>query len=187
MNAHNHKNNYILQDVGIIFLSILVAIILVQTETLSKILTATKELKLIGSFVAGMFFTSVFTITPAAAALGEIARANSILLTAFFGSIGAVIGDLIIFRFFKDKLSEHLMELVEHQKGWKRIKALFRLRSFRWLTALAGGLVIASPLPDELGICLLGCSKIKTSRFIPLSFIFNFLGILLIGWIAQAI
>jgi len=79
MNAHNHKNNYILQDVGIIFLSILVAIILVQTETLSKILTATKELKLIGSFVAGMFFTSVFTITPAAAALGEIARANSIL------------------------------------------------------------------------------------------------------------
>ena len=185
--GNNRRNNYILQDIAIILLSILVAVILVKTEILATILTSTKELKIFGSFVAGMFFTSIFTIAPAAAALVEIARADSILLTAFFGSIGAVIGDLIIFRFFRDKLSEHLAELIEHQKGWKRNKALFRLRSFRWLTALAGGLVIASPLPDELGICLLGCSKIKTSRFIPLSFIFNFLGILLIGWIAQAI
>lgn len=184
---NDQKNNFILQDIAIIFLSILVAVILVKTEIFTRILTSTKELELIGSFIAGMFFTSVFTIAPAATALGEIARANSILLTALFGSMGAVIGDLIIFRFFRDKLSEHLVELVEHQGAWKRIRALFRLRSFRWLTALVGGLIIASPLPDELGICLLGCSKMKTSRFIPLSFVFNFLGIVLIGLIAKAI
>ena len=184
---NDSEKKAILQDIAIIFLSILVAIILVKTEIITKILTSTKELRLFGSFVAGMFFTSVFTTAPAIATLGEIARANSIFLTALFGSMGAVVGDLIIFRFVRDKLSEHLMELIKHEGGGKRIKALFRLRSFRWFTALVGGLIIASPLPDELGISLLGCEKMKTSWFIPLSFIFNFVGIFLIGLIAKAI
>jgi hypothetical protein len=185
MNINNYKNNFLLQDIAIIFLSILVAVILVKTEILTKILTSTKELELIGSFVAGMFFTSIFTTAPAIATLGEIAHMNSILFTALFGGMGAVVGDLIIFRFVRDKLSEHLIELIKHEGTRKRIGALFKLRSFRWLTALVGGLIIASPLPDELGIGLLGFSKMKTLRFIPLSFIFNFLGIFLIGLIAQ--
>ncbi len=184
---NDSEKKAILQDIAIIFLSVLIAVILTKTKILTGILTSTKELKLLGSFIAGMFFTSVFTTAPAIATLGEIARVNSIFLTALFGSIGAVVGDLIIFRFVRDKLSEHLMELIKHEGGGKRIKALFRLRSFRWFTALVGGLIIASPLPDELGISLLGCEKMKTSRFIPLSFIFNFIGIFLIGLIAKAI
>ena len=187
MNINNSEKKFLIQDIGIIFLSVLVAVILVKTEIISKILTSTKELRLLGSFVAGMFFTSIFTTAPAIATLGEIARANSLALTAFFGGMGAVVGDLIIFRFVRDKLSEHLMELIKHEGAGKRIKALFKLRLFRWLTVLAGGLIIASPLPDELGISLLGFSKMKTLRFIPLSFIFNTLGIFLIGLIAKII
>ena len=187
MDISNSEKKFLIQDIGIIFLSILVAVILLETEFLTNILTSTKELELVGSFIAGMFFTSVFTTAPAIATLGEIARANSIILTALFGGMGAVVGDLIIFRFVRDKLSEHLMELIKHEGAGKRVRALFRLRSFRWFTALVGGLIIASPLPDELGISLLGCEKMKTSWFIPLSFIFNFLGIFLIGLIAKAI
>jgi hypothetical protein len=170
MNISNSEKKFLIQDIAIIFLSIIVAVILVKTEILTKILTSTKELELIGI-----------------ATLGEIARANSVWLTALFGGIGAVVGDMIIFRFVRDRLSEHLMELIKHEGGGKRVRALFRLRSFRWFTALVGGLIIASPLPDELGISLLGCEKMKTSRFIPLSFVFNFLGIFLIGLIAKAI
>ncbi len=187
MNINKSEKEFLAQDIAIIFLSILVAVVLVKTEILTRILTSTKELELFGSFVAGMFFTSVFTTAPAIATLGEIAHANSIFLTALFGGIGAVVGDLIIFRFVRDKLSEHLMELIKHEGAGKRVRALFRLRSFRWLTALVGGLIIASPLPDELGISLLGCEKMKTSRFIPLSFAFNTLGIFLIGLVAKAI
>ncbi len=184
---NNHKNNFLLQDIAIIVLSIFVAVILIKTEVLTKILTSTQELKLLGSFIAGMFFTSVFTTAPAIATLGEIARTNSVALTALFGGMGAVVGDLIIFRFVRDKLSEHLMELIKHEGAGKRVRALFRLRSFRWFTALVGGLIIASPLPDELGISLLGCEKMKTLRFIPLSFAFNFIGIFLIGLVAKTL
>jgi len=184
---NNSKNNLLLHDIFIIVLSIFVAIFLIKTEFLAKIMTSTKELELIGSFVAGMFFTSVFTVAPAVAVLGEIAQANSIILTAIFGAMGAVIGDLVIFRFIRDRFSEHLMELIKHQGTGKRIKALFKLRFFRWLTFFVGGLIIASPLPDELGISLLGFSKMKTLWFIPLSFTFNFIGILLIGLVAKTL
>ncbi len=183
----NNRRNFLLQDVAIIVLSLIIAVILVKTNVLIKILTSTQELELLGSFIAGMFFTSVFTAAPAIVTLGEIARANSILPTAIFGAMGAVVGDLIIFRFVRDRFSKHLMEIIKYQGAGKRIKLLFKLKFFRWLTFLAGGLIIASPFPDELGISLLGFSKMRTLWFIPLSFAFNFIGILLIGWVAKAL
>ena len=171
---------------AIIVLSVGVAVVLVKTNIFGEVLTSTKELELLGSFVAGMFFTSVFTTVPAIVTLGEIAHANSVILTAIFGALGAVVGDLIIFRFVRDRFSEHLMELVKHQRAGRK-KILHKLKFFRWLTFLAGGLIIASPFPDELGISLLGFSKMRMSWFIPFSFTFNFVGILLIGLVAKAL
>lgn len=176
-----------MQDVAIIALSILLALVLVRSDALVQLLTATVELEFIGSFVAGLFFTSVFTTAPAIVTLGEIAQESSLFLTAVAGSIGAVLGDLIIFRFVKDRFTDHVMELIRTQGGKKRIKALFRRGSFRWLTFLLGGMIIASPLPDELGVSLLGLSKMRLSGFIALSFVFNFLGIVLIGIAARSI
>ena len=186
MNTSNHKI-FLIHDLMLIIFSIFIAVVLVQTDILIKILTSTQELELLGSFIAGIFFTSVFTTAPAIVTLGEIAQNNSIISVAVLGSIGAVIGDLVIFYFFRDRFTEHIMELVQHQGIGKRIKVLLKQKSFRWLTFFVGGLIIASPLPDELGISLLGFSKMRTSWFIPLSLIFNFLGILLIGWIAKAL
>ena len=66
-------------------------------------------------------------------------------------------------------------------------RVLIFLRIFRWLIAFLGALIIASPLPDELGLTMMGFSKIKTSLFIPISFLLNSLGILIIGLIAKAV
>ncbi|MCR4280996.1 MAG: hypothetical protein NUV88_01540 [Candidatus Kaiserbacteria bacterium] len=187
MKNKRRNSNFLLRDATIIIGSILVAVILVKTEVLVNILTATQERELLGSFIAGMFFTSVFTTAPAIVALGEIANANSIVLTAVFGGMGAVVGDLIIFRFIRDRFGEHLMALIGHRKAGRKVSTLLHLRFFRWFTFVVGGLIIASPLPDELGISLLGFSKMRMLWFIPLSFTFNSIGILLIGVIAKAI
>ncbi len=185
--THSQKfKNHILEDIGLVVLSVLVAIILVRTDILITLLATSAQMERLGSFIAGMFFTSVFTTAPAIATLSEIAQANSLFRTAFFGALGAVTGDLIIFRFVRDRFSEDITELIGHKRGRHRFNALFKLRFFRWLTFLAGGLIIASPLPDELGIGLLGFSKMKTLLFIPLSFTFNFIGIIIIGIIARA-
>jgi len=183
---NNHENNLI-RDLAFVVLSILVAIILAKTGALQDLITSTKEVRFIGSFVAGIFFTSVFTTAPAIVALGEIAHANSIISTALLGSMGALAGDLIIYKFVRDRLSEHLMELIKHQGGGKRIRMLLKLKYFRWLTFLIGGLIIASPLPDELGISLLGFSRMRIRFFVVLSLVFNFVGILLIGIVAKTL
>src|SRR3989344_2574126 len=176
VNLKNHKNNLI-QDSLIISLSIAVAIIFVKTGIIIKILESSKGLELFGSFIAGMFFTSVFTAVPATVTLGEIAIINSVLWTAFFGGIGAVIGDLIIFRFVRDAFSEHIMDFMRHRHKGRFFKALHKIKFLKWLTLFVAAIIIASPLPDELGIALLGFSKMKIYVFVLFSFTFNFLGI----------
>lgn len=184
---HDLKGNFLLQDAAIVTLSVLIAIILAETDIIGKILVSTRETRFLGSFIAGTFFTSIFTTAPAIVTLGQIAHANSIALTAFFGAIGAVLGDLIIFRFVKDRLSDHLMELIKHEGWGKRVRALLRLRYLRWFTFFVGGLIIASPLPDEIGISIMGLEKMKVLWFIPISFAFNFIGIIVIGLAAKTL
>ena len=175
-----------MRDLGIIILSIVIAVILVKTGALKSLLTSTQELKFIGSFVAGIFFVSVFTAAPATVVLAEIAQSNSIFWVAFFGGVGALVGDLVIFRFIKNRLSDDFLYLIKKSKS-ERLISVFRLRLFRWLIPFVGALIVASPLPDELGLTMMGLSKMKTSLFIPLSFLLNFLGILAIGLIVKAL
>ena len=52
---------------------------------------------------------------------------------------------------------------------------------------MLGALIIASPLPDELGLAMMGVARIKLRVLIPISLVLNFAGIVLIGLIANAL
>ncbi len=171
----------ILHDIAIVALSVLVAVLLVQAHVIDGFLAASREFGHIGSFISGMFFTSIFTTAPAIVTLGEISQRMGVLETALWGALGAVVGDMLIFRFVKDRVSQHLTEILSHQHMFRRLHKVMKYRMFRYLTFLLGGLIIASPLPDELGISLLGMSKMREIYFVPLSFAFNFAGIVVIG------
>ena len=185
MRKENSK--YLLQDLVIIMMSVIIMIFIIKTNALTVLLSSTKELEFLGSFIAGLFFTSILTTAPAIAALGEISQLTSIVNVAFFGAIGAVLGDLIIFRFIRDRFSEHLLGLIQQRNDGKKVRIVHHLKFYRWLTFFLGGLIIASPLPDELGISLLGFSRMNLKWFIPVSFVFNFIGILVIGLVANAL
>src|SRR3989344_5103698 len=173
-------NNGLFRDLAVITLSIFIAIILAKTGTLEGLITSTQEMRFIGSFIAGILFVSVFTAAPATVALGEIAQSNSIITVAIIGGLGALIGDLIIFRFVRDKVSRDFSYLVKISRTG-RFFSIFKLKLFRWLIPFVGALIVASPFPDEVGLAMLGLSKTKTSVFIPLSFFLNLIGILIIG------
>lgn len=176
-----------MKDLAIIGISVVIAIFLAKTRALADILTSSVQFELIGSFFAGLFFTTVFTTAPAIVTLGEIARENSVILVALLGGLGAMVGDLIIFRFVRDRFGEHLREFIQNKGAKKRLKAVFKLKYFRWFAFFIGGLIIASPFPDELGVALMGFSKMKTAPFMIVSFIFNSLGILIIGLVAKSL
>ena len=182
---NNHQNNLI-RDLVLVVFSVLIAIIFAKTGALQDLITSTQEVRFIGSFIAGILFVSVFTAAPAAVALVEIARSNSVITVAILGGLGALIGDLIIFRFVKDRVSEHFSYLIKASKT-ERIVSIFKLKLFRWMIPFFGALIIASPLPDEIGVTILGLSKMKSSYFTLLSFLLNSAGILIIGLIARAL
>lgn len=169
----------------VVLISIAFGVVLWQTNAVSYLLDFTKEISILTSFVAGMFFTSIFTAAPSVVIIAELARHYSVFWLAFFGGLGALLGDYVIFRFVRDKVSDALIALLR-RKSNERWRAIFRMGLFRWLTPFIGAVIIASPLPDELGLTVWGISKLPTKYFVPLSFSLNFLGILIVGLIAKA-
>ncbi|MGW8184607.1 MAG: hypothetical protein ACWGHO_00670 [Candidatus Moraniibacteriota bacterium] len=140
----------------------------------------------IGSFISGLFFVSVFTVAPASAILFDVAKTLNPYWVAFFAGLGAVLGDYIILRIFKDKVFEELLPLFKRAHGSFLIN-IFSSPFFAWMIPLIGAIVIASPLPDEVGIGLMGLSKIKNRHFILITFLLNSVGIFIIISIANAV
>ncbi|HEY0907807.1 MAG TPA: hypothetical protein VGE35_00480 [Candidatus Paceibacterota bacterium] len=179
------RRKRILIDLGIIAVSIFAAGFLVQSNLVQSIVTANASLYMLSAFVAGLFFTSVFTTAPAMVALGSLCAIYPPITVAVFGALGALIGDYVIFSFIRGHISEDITYLLSQAKS-KRMKHVFHHRFMRWSMAIVGAIIIASPLPDELGLTLMGLSKMSTVKFAAISYTFNFIGIVAIGFVARA-
>lgn len=165
--------------------SVVVTVVLAQSGMITRFLNATSHLKILETFLAGSLFTSAFTTPIAIGFLGTIARTTSVVQTALIGALGSVCGDLVIFKFVRDRLSEDVLGLLG-KKGSTRLRHIFHRRIFHWFTPFVAALIFASPLPDELGVMLLGFVHTKTALFLPYSYVANFIGILIIGLLARA-
>ena len=139
--------------------------------------------KYLGIFAAGIFFTSIFTVAPSVVILSDFAQSVPLLTIAVIGGLGAAFGDYIIFRLVKDRIADDLEFLLLPSEK-KRIARIVKTRFIRFFAPLIGALIIASPFPDEMGITVLGMSKLSDKIFVPISFILNGAGILLVSWIA---
>lgn len=171
------------RDLAIVFFSILLTGILVQSGTLERILAATGGRSGTSSFIAGTLYTSIFTIAPAAAALVTLAETNPVWAVAAWGALGAVLGDLLIFRFVKDSLSRHILARL-HASGFTHSRSTKSKLARLALTAV-GAIILAAPLPDEIGVALMGLSHVKQEWFVGISYACNFIGIMAIGIIVK--
>jgi hypothetical protein len=129
-------------------------------------------------------FVSTFTVAPAAAILFTFAETLDPFTVALLGASGAVIGDYLAFRFIKDRLLAELNPFLKMLHLYRPVNIL-HTKYFAWLAPVVGAVVIASPLPDELGLTLLGLTKMPIGRFIAITYVMNFTGILLIALAAQ--
>lgn len=176
-----HSPSKLVRNVGTIITSVVVAYLLAETRAFEGLLAASSGINFLGSFVAGMFFTSIFTFAPSTVTLAKIALSNNIWGVAFFGSLGAVVGDIVIFKFLRSVIAEDIEDLIKRRK---RLGGIFRLRFFRFLIPFLGAIFIALPLSDEVGLAMMGVMKLKMKFLIPISFALNFLGILVVGLVA---
>jgi hypothetical protein len=174
---------HFLKDLFIIIISVFVAILMINIGFVDWML-AVFQSPLLASFVAGIFFTSLLTISPASIVLAELGSRAAPLEIAFFGALGAMVGDMMLFYFVKDKISADISELIKKGIRHYHLDELHS-RYVRWILPTIGAFIIASPLPDELGIMLMGAAKIKPRYIIPVSFVMNFIGVLLVLAVAE--
>ncbi|HLD01789.1 MAG TPA: hypothetical protein VJC10_02835 [Patescibacteria group bacterium] len=168
----------LVRDGVIILLSVCIAILLAKTGTIDAVLHSFNGSFALTAFLAGILFTSVFT-TPIGIASFIVLGIDGYnpFVVALVGALGSLLGDSIIYRFVKIDIVDDI-EFIEEKSGFKRVLHIFRKKKYRWITPFLGALIIASPLPDELGIGMLAVSKIKFKYFLIVSYVLNFFGIL---------
>ena len=171
--------NNLFRDLFFVGVSIFVSVWIVRLGVLQNVVSVMSEARLLASFVTGFFFTSAFTIAPAAIVFIGLGTHTPHLLLAFWGACGALVGDLTIFFFVRDRFTEDILDVLKITKS-KKLTHFFKKGFFRWLSPLIGAIIIASPLPDEIGITMMGLSKTRLALLIPISFVMNFIGILLV-------
>jgi len=172
------------KNTTLLALSLLVLFYVADTEVAHTLIRHIGSYGYLGAAITGIFFVSTFTVAPASVVLFHLAQDFNPIVIALCAGAGGVIGDLFIFRFLKSGVFEEVRPLLGRFKG-SYIVALLKTPYFTWLAPVVGAIIIASPLPDEIGIALMGLSKIKLWQFVGLTFVLNTLGILAIVLLAR--
>lgn len=172
-----HKNLILL------ILGVIAALILIQIPGFHELLLKLGNFGYLGAFIAGMLFTSTFTLTIGAVILLNLAGSLPFFPLVVISALGAVLCDFLIFKFVKNGVNEEIKPLyqeVEKLEKKAHLKKILHTKYFAWTLPVLGALVIVSPLPDELGVSLLGISEIKILRFILISFCSHGVGMTLL-------
>lgn len=173
------------KDLLLVVFGIVLTIVLAKSGALDRILSFLGG-HVWGSFLSGIFFTSAFTLAPASVVLVRIAESSSHVAVSLFGAFGAMCGDLALFLFIRDRFAADLTASFR-PSFVKHVVSSFHLGFLKWLSPIIGALIIASPLPDELGLGLMGLSKTRVAILLPVSFVMNALGIYFLIWFAHSI
>ena len=171
----------------LLVLTFMLAYLLFYHRTYEPFHDFVASLSYIGTFISGALYVYGFTAAPATALLLILAKEQNIILASLVGGLGALIGDLIIFSAIRHAFADEIEKLFEeeivryiHSKMPSLIK--------RYLVPAAACFIIASPLPDEIGIALFAASKnISLRVFSAFSYILNTIGIFVILYIGSVI
>lgn len=138
----------------------------------------------ISIFIAGFLFAYGFTAPFAVGFFISLASSVNIFIAGPLAGLGALIADLLIFQFIKTSFQDEFDKL-KLTRFFQRVKLLFenhlsdKIR--RYVLWTVAGFIIASPLPDEFGVSLLsGFTSIDKKAFIPISYVLNTAGIMII-------
>ena len=171
-------------EAWLVVCGLLLSVLFVKTDVIAQVAAYSQDFATVASFIVGTFFTSVLTTTPAIVAIAELGKFIPAWQLALAGGAGAVCGDLLIFRFVRSPLAEYIVR-TESNPWMRRVGRALARSPFWWIVPAFGAAIIASPLPDELGLIMMGLSHIRTGTFIVLAYVMNATGIFLIASAGQ--
>jgi len=168
------------KNLTLVFFGVVLAIFLSRLDFFRSFLLHLGTLGYFGAFIAGILFVSTFTVATGALILLFLAEYLHPLEIGLIAGFGAVVGDLTILKLVKGSLMNELDQIYENIDHKHHLKKLLHTRYFNWSLPVLGAFIIASPLPDELGVTLMGISKMKPQYFMLISYLLNSIGIFLI-------
>lgn len=168
------------KNLTLALVSILLAILISRVDAVHQFLAGLGNFGYVSAFIAGGLFVSTFTVAAGAIILFFLAETFTPWEIGLIAGLGAVVGDLMIFKFVKDDLAGEITDIYNHIDTKHHLKKLFHSKYFSWTLPVVGALIIASPLPDELGVTLMGISRLNSLQFLIISFLLNSIGIFLV-------
>ena len=166
--------------------SIVVAILLASSEIFKSWILHLGSFEYIGALFAGMLFVSSFTVAISTVVIAIMTENIHPMALALIGGVGAVMGDYLVFKLVRSRLSEEVTALIG-KDNISYIKSFLRSKYIAWTLPIIGMLIIASPFPDEMGVSLLGLSNMSEAKFIFLSYVSNVIGILAVASVAAVL
>lgn len=163
----------VIRDAIVVGISLGVAIVAAQQRVFSELVASMDVPIWLAIVVAGVMYSSIFTVAPATVAFTQLATFAPVTEVVVLAGLGAMLGDAVVFRFFQGAIAAWV---AQHRSArffnWPK--------RLQWWAIIAGAIIIASPLPDEIGIALMGLTPLQQRWFFPLSFGLNSAGILII-------
>lgn len=172
-------------DFIIFLVSCFFAYLLIQNGSLDYFIAKVTPVQYLAEFVGGMLFTSFLTTPFSIALFYVLSQSTNPLQIALIGGFGAAVGDILIVSIFRNSFFDDFKTLEKTLK-LKRAFHFFHHSHFNHLAPLLGVLIIASPFPDELGLMMLGASKLKYIQLLILTYILNTAGIFFVSLGARA-
>ena len=164
-------------------ITILLSYYLFNFPAFSSWISQLGSLSYLGTFIAGILFSFGFT-APFSVGFFLTTNAENIFLATVMGGIGAMTSDLLIFKIIKVSFLNEF-ESLKKEKLVKSIRKIVYNHSptllKHYLLYVFAGIIISSPLPDEIGVSLLaGLTTISAKKLAIIGFILNSIGIFLI-------
>ncbi len=177
----------------LIFLSTSLAVYMLTAPEIVNFIENTGGMGYLGALIAGFFFSSLFTTPIATAVLIILGKTLDPLVIAAIGAFGAATADMIIYSAAKKSIENLSVEINELKLFMERhnpvhVNAKNKLfHEIKMHTApVLAGFIIASPLPDELAVGLLGAAHYNKKKTVVLSYIANFIGIMALAYMGKA-
>lgn len=126
-----------------------------------------------GTFVAGLLYPYSFTSAAGTAILLILAKTQNLFLAGTIAAVGALISDIILFLFVKHSFGDEVRKLSKEPLV-QTVGGMITDRLRTGFLAVFASVLIASPLPTEIGIMLMTSIKtMSTKKFVAIVYILH--------------
>ena len=144
-------------------ISILVAIVLHVSGMDMEIATYVKGMGMVGGLLVGAFYTFGITTPSAFIIILEMMAMNGAFATAIAASLSAAFVDMVLFYIIREQLEKSTVKILAKMRE--------RTRAASIAFPVVGFLIFGLPIPDEIGLAMMGITTIKPTSIFAIAFL----------------